>query len=82
MAIVLPFPAVRRRGFIRKQGSWLADLPAREAEKHLAYQLRKQRETMIGKGIDPVEAERQVAALEAAIRCEITRNLVTFGGIA
>ncbi|TXN21270.1 DUF6074 family protein [Methylobacterium sp. WL9] len=82
MAIVLPFPAARRRGFICKQGARLADLPRREAEKHLAYQLRLQHETMARKGIDTAEIECQVGALETAIRCEIARNLVTYGSLA
>lgn len=82
MARILAFPLARRRGLIRKQGARLAEMPSREAEKHLAYLLRQQGEAMRRRGLDSAEIERQVAALETAVRCEIVRNLVSYGGAA
>ncbi|MFY9291576.1 MAG: DUF6074 family protein [Methylorubrum rhodinum] len=82
MAAILAFPLARRRGLIRKQGARLAEMPPREAEKHLAYLLRQQGEAMGRRGLDPAEIERQVAALETAVRCEIVRNLASYGGAA
>lgn len=82
MARILPYPLARRRGLIRKQGARLADMPKREAEKHLVYLLRLQGDTLAKKGVEAAEVERQVAALETAIRCEIARHLVTYGGAA
>lgn len=82
MAQILAYPLARRRGLIRKQGARLAGMPKQEAEKHLAYLLRLQGETLAKKGIEAAEVERQVSTLETAIRCEIARHLVTCGGAA
>jgi len=82
MALILAYPLARRRGLIRKQGARLAGLPCREAEKHLAHLLKQQGDALRRRGLDPAETEQQVAALEAAVRGEIVRNRVSYGGAA
>jgi hypothetical protein len=80
IALVIPFPATRRRSFIRRHAARMAALPERTAEKHLAHQLNVQVETMHRRGIpaDVIECERR--SLEAAIRAELQR--LYFGGVA
>lgn len=82
MAQILAYPLARRRGLIRRQGARLASLPSREAEKHLAYLLKQQGDALRRRGLGAEEAERQVATLEAAVRVEVARHLVTCGGAA
>ena len=80
-AQVIPFPSTRRREFIRRHASRMAALPAM-AEKHLAYQLRVQAETMERRGIAPDLIAAQVRGLESAIRCELWRVTILEGGAA
>jgi len=80
VARILAYPLARRRGLIRKQGARLASLPNPEAEKHLAYLLKQQGDALRRRGLDADEAARQVACLEAAVRVEIARNLMSYRG--
>ena len=80
MADVVAFPLARRRDFIRRQARYLATQGPHAAEQNLAYQLRKQRETLLSKGITTLDVEAQVQALEMAIRLEAV--LHTCGGAA
>ena len=52
------------------------------AENWLAHQLKQQRESMSRRGIDDVEADEQIRALEVAIRCELWRLSAQSGGAA
>jgi hypothetical protein len=81
MTHVLPFPRIRDRGFVWRIARRMAELPPRTAEKHLAYQLRIQVETMQRRGIAPDLIERQRADLEAAVRGEFC-DLSMTGGAA
>jgi hypothetical protein len=81
-AVVIPFPLTRRREFIRRHASRMAALPVAAAEKHLAYQLRVQAETMERRGIAPDLIGPQVRWLETAIRCELWRATILEGGAA
>ena len=76
-AVVVPFPIVRRRSFVRKHAARMASLPETTGEKHLAYQLRLQTETMLKRGIAPDIVEQEVRSLETAIRCELGRLVLT-----
>ena len=71
MAIVLPFPRVRDRAFVRRHAARMASLSHRAAEKHLACQLRVQVETMRKRGVDPELIEAQRRDLETAIRSHL-----------
>jgi hypothetical protein len=81
-ATIIPFPIVRRRDFIRRHAARMAMLPEPTAEKHLAYQIRLQAETMRRRGIAADQITSQVRALETAIRCEPWRVTILEGGAA
>jgi len=78
-AEILAFPLARRAGFIRNQAARYLDLTPRGAESNLDHQLGLQRQTLLRKEIDPVVVEREVHALEQAIRNELVR--VRFEGV-
>jgi hypothetical protein len=60
----------------------MAELSPATAEKHLAAQLDVQRATMVRRGIVPDLIEKQLRALECAIRTELWRVMLTPGGAA
>lgn len=76
---VVPFPRVRNRRFVSKHAARMATLPVKTAEKHLAHQLHFQAQTMARRGICPDLIEREISALERAIRLELW-HVATFGG--
>jgi Family of unknown function (DUF6074) len=82
IATVIPFPRTRNRAFVRKHAARMLDLRPDTAEKHLAYQLRVQRETMIRRGIDRDVVKQHVRDLELAIRCEAARLICEPTGAA
>jgi Family of unknown function (DUF6074) len=81
-ARILPFPLTRRRGFICRHAARMAVLPPTRAERHLAYQLRLQVETMERRGVAADLITAHVRALETAIRCELWRVTILEGGAA
>ncbi|MFC3078196.1 DUF6074 family protein [Phenylobacterium terrae] len=72
-AEMLCFPLAQRRGFVRRQASWFCEQSAKAAEHNLFRQLQLQRDTLLRKGVDAAKVEREVAALERAIRREVVR---------
>ncbi|WP_224741623.1 DUF6074 family protein [Bradyrhizobium sp. 2S1] len=71
MADIIAFPIVRRRAFIRRQATRVAELNTVAGERYIRQQVSCQAESMRRKGI----AERQIAfetiAMEAAIRAAL-----------
>lgn len=82
MAKVVPFPLARRRAFIRGQAAWIGGMSPEGAEGTLRRQLEIQRQALTSKGVDPERVAVEVSALEAAIRCELWRVILTPGGAA
>lgn len=76
-ALVLPFPLARRRDLVGRQAQWFAAQSHQAAERNLKRQLQVQRETLLRRGVSAERAESEVATLQAAIRREVGRNLVT-----
>jgi hypothetical protein len=60
----------------------MAKLPARTAEKHLAYQLEVQAQTMARRGIPPEVIRNEIGLFERAIRAELGNVVVSGGGAA
>jgi Family of unknown function (DUF6074) len=81
-AEVLPFPATRRVGFIRKMAAVLATYSREGAEKTLAVRLDTARSVMLRKGIAPDVVEREVRALELAIRARLCVVVMQGGDVA
>jgi hypothetical protein len=82
MAEVIPFPVVRRVDFVWRHAARMSELRAKAAENHLASQLKIQRDTMTRKGVDPERIDQELATLEAAIRAELWRLVLSPGGAA
>ncbi len=78
---VLPFPLVRRRDLVARTAHSVAfrrlELgsrdPAATGEKLLQAALKKQRETLMRRGVDPAAVERELRQLEAAVRVMAAR---------
>ena len=70
-ATVVPFPLSRRRHFIAKQARRVAELSPTAGEKHIAAQVKTQRDAMERKGIAVEIIERETAQLESAIRAAV-----------
>ncbi|SER58451.1 hypothetical protein SAMN05216548_12715 [Faunimonas pinastri] len=81
-AEVLPFPAVRRRDFVLRHASRMAQLSHDAGERHLRRQLDIQAETMARRGIIAEMIASEIRALEAAIRAELWLLVLTPGGAA
>lgn len=77
MAMVVPFPAVRRRRFIAKTAARLAAQSPAAAEKTLAATLRRQIASMSRKNIAPDLIKRECRALENAIRAALWHAVLT-----
>ena len=69
---IIPFPSIRRVG-IRRRAATLLSYSERGAERTLAAQLKAQRMAMLRKGIAPDAVEKDLRALEMAIRAEMWR---------
>ena len=73
MATVIPFPIVRRRGFLLRIVARLAALQPGKAEKHLRQQLDVQAAAMARKGVAPDVIAQEMRFAEAFVRCELIR---------
>ena len=82
MAEIKPFPLARRCAFIRRHAARMAASSSSTAEKHLAYQLQVQAETMVRRGIAQDLVKAQIRSLELAIRAELWRLVMQPGDFA
>ena len=74
---IIAFPATQRRAFIRRFAAWLYfDAPG---TGHLPERMEIERGRMVAAGVSVADAESEVASLEVAIRCEVTRLRLGFG---
>jgi hypothetical protein len=67
-AIVLAFPIARRRDHVEALAAQMMARPLEQAEKHLAFQLRRKRAGLARKGLAADVVEREVCAFEGAVR--------------
>lgn len=81
-ACIIPFPRTRNRPFIIKHAIRMANLPQKTAEKHLAYQLKVQAQTMARRGIPFTTIDNEICTLENAIRAELWHVVLSRGGAA
>jgi len=82
MSEIVPFPAVRRVGFIRNMAQVLATYSADGAERTLQARLYATRAAMLRKGIRPDVAGREVRSLELAIRTKLWTIVMQGDGVA
>ena len=82
MAVIVPFPIVRRRDFVLRNAARIAEAQPKTAEKLLTHTINVQVETMARRGIAPSLIAREARALENAIRSELWRLVVLEGDTA
>jgi hypothetical protein len=75
-AAILPFPILRRHGFIQKQASHAALMNPAAGFRYLQRQLDIQAETMRRKGIHEDLIQREVHRMGRAIRAEFAGKLL------
>jgi hypothetical protein len=77
--MIIPFPSIRR-GSLRARAETLLSYSQKGAERALAAQLKASRAAMERRGIDPELIDRDLRALELAIRSEMWRIVMQSGG--
>jgi len=78
---LIPSPAVRRVGLIRKLARLMAGYSAEGGERALYARLNIQYNAMVSRGMAPDVVERELRSLESAIRTELW-GIVMRGGDA
>ena len=78
-AIILPFPILRRHGFIEKQAAHAASVNPDASARYIEYQIRVQRDAMRRRGIAEDLIARELKLMEAAIRQELLQAQSTGG---
>jgi hypothetical protein len=78
-ATVLPFPILRRHGFIEKQAAHAACMNPDAAARYVEYQIQVQRDAMRRRGIAEDLIARELTLMEAAIRRELLQAQSTGG---
>jgi hypothetical protein len=81
-ATVLPFPSVRRHALIRRQAAYIATLSGQAGDRHLRHQLRIQALAFERKGVSSEHIEREMLALERAIRAALVGTPMHRGDVA
>lgn len=79
MTEVLPFPLPRRRAFVRRHAEIALGLNPDAGERHIQRQVREQTGNLLRKGVAEELAEAQGKALDAALRAELWRCVMTGG---
>lgn len=82
MAEMLPFPLARRRAFVRKHAQIALSYDAETGERHIQRQIRDQTAILTRKGIAEDRVNAEARSLEAALRAELWRTVMTPGGAA
>ena len=82
MAALIPFPLARRRKSVIRHAAHMAALSATAADGYLERQMAVQRETLTRKGVVTEVVDREVDAMERAIRSELSLFSSRSGGAA
>lgn len=76
-AEIVPFPAARRVGQIRKTAAYIASAPPKVAASHLAMQADKLTAGLSRKGLPQAAIAAEVAAYRSAVQAEVWRQVLT-----
>jgi hypothetical protein len=82
MSEIVPFPAVRRIGFIRNMAQVLATYSAHGAERTLSARLDATRSAMLRRGLPSEVVEREIRSLKLAIRAKLWAIVMQGGDAA
>jgi hypothetical protein len=64
---VVPFPLSRRVAFVERHADIIGSMTPARAARHLAYQLKVQRDALKRRGVAAERIEREIASLERVI---------------
>lgn len=81
-AEVVPYPSTRRVGLIRKLARLMARYSADAGDRTLAARLDVQRTALLRRGLPPNVVEREMRALELAVRAELWAVVMRGGDAA
>ena len=70
-AEIVPFPAARRVGFVRKMVRLMVSYRPEGAERALQLRLEATRDAMLRRGLPADVVEREIRSLESAIRTKL-----------
>jgi hypothetical protein len=70
-ATILPFPILRRQGFIEKQAAHAACMNPDASARYIEYQIQVQRDAMKRRGIAEVLIANELKLMGTAIRREL-----------
>jgi hypothetical protein len=76
-AAVLPFPILRRHGFVQKQASHAACMNPDSSARYIEYQVQVQREAMQRRGVAAELIARELELMETAILRELQDSIST-----
>jgi hypothetical protein len=76
---VVPFPLARRCAFVERHARLIATMRPDAGERYLDRQLQIQFENLQRRGFNVQVIEREVTALDAAIRTALWRTVLTSG---
>jgi Family of unknown function (DUF6074) len=79
-AEVIPFPAVRRKAFLAKNGRHAAEYRPQAAFRYIDGLVDRHRQRLQRLGVEPAIAEADAAALTAALHAELCRLRMCDGG--
>jgi hypothetical protein len=79
---IVPFPSVRRIGYIRKLARLMAHYSADGGERTLNAQLNAQYTAMLRRGLPPEVVERELRAFELAVRAQLWAIVMQGGDAA
>jgi hypothetical protein len=78
-ATILPFPILRRHGFIEKQAAHAACMNPDAGVRYIEHQIQVQRDAMRRRGVAEDLIARELKLMDAAIRRELVQTLSTGG---
>ena len=78
-ATILPFPILRRYGFVQKQAAHAAGMNPDAGVRYIEYQIQVQRDAMRRRGIAEDLIARELKLMEAAIRRALLQAQLTGG---
>ena len=76
-AVVLAFPIARRRDQVEALAAQMRARPHEQAEKHLAFQLRRKGAALVRKQLPPDIVNRELRAFEGAVRRALWQLVLT-----
>jgi hypothetical protein len=82
MANILPFPILKRSGFVAKQARYIATVREHKQHRELERLVQLQRDAMRRRGVPDDWIEQEIAGFRASLSVELGRPIRRDGGPA